>query len=147
MTRSACLPGSIEPISDPSPREQAALIVTAARASAGARPISTHAIDITSGRLTVGLVPGLQSVARATGMPASMSRRAGAKWCFPRNQLVAGSNVATTGWPASAVRASAASPSSDGAARWSADRQPSSAASSAPPDGASSSAWRRSARP
>ena len=45
-----------------------------------------------------------------------MNRRAGAKWCLPRNQLVAGSSVATTGVPASAARASAAIPSSDGAA-------------------------------
>ena len=35
----------------------------------------------------------------------------------------------------------------DGVARWSADAAPSSAASSAPPDGASSSAWSRGARP
>ena len=33
---------------------------------------------MTSGRLAVGDVPGLKSVASATGTPASMSRRAGA---------------------------------------------------------------------
>ena len=55
------------------------MIVTADSASAGERPISTHAIDITRGRLSVGLVPGFRSVARATGTPASMKRRAGAK--------------------------------------------------------------------
>ena len=43
-----------------------------------------------------------------------------------RNQVVAGSSVATTGWSVVAAAASASIPAADGAARWSAEAAPSS---------------------
>ena len=147
MTRSAALPDSSEPISSSRPTARAALIVTAVSASSGVICNSTQATVMASGRLAVGDVPGLKSVPMATGMPRSMKVRAGAPWSFIRNQVVAGSTVATTARPSAAAWASASMPAADGAARWSAEAAPSSAASSAPPDGASSSACNRAAIP
>ena len=122
-------------------------MVVATSVSSGVSFISRQATVMTSGRFGVGEVPGLKSVPRATGTPASMNRLAGAASSAIRNQVVAGSSVATVGWSPSAARASASTPASLGVCRWSADSAPSSAASSAPPDGASSSAWRRTAMP
>ncbi len=82
--------------------------------------------------------PGLQSVASATGTPASTSRRAGAYLCFMRKKLVPGSSTAVT-----PERARASTPAGETAIRWSAESAPSSAASSAPPESTNSSAWRR----
>ena len=47
-------------------------------ASPGSIRICVQAIVPTSGKFSVGQVPGLQSLARATAAPASISRRAGA---------------------------------------------------------------------
>lgn len=58
-------------------REYAALMVAAAMASAGVMRICVQARDKIAGMESVGLVPGLKSVARATMAPASMSLRAG----------------------------------------------------------------------
>src|SRR6476660_5457424 len=135
------------PISSSSPIARAALIVTALSASSGVRPNWRQATVIARGRLAVGEVPGLKSVPSATGTPRSMNVRAGAPWSFMRNQVVAGRTVATTGRPSPAAAAKASMPASEGVARWSAAAAPISAASSAPPDGASSSAWRRSPSP
>ena len=65
---------------------------------------------MTSGRLGVGDVPGLKSVASATGTPRSMNVRAGAMSSCMRNQVVAGRRTATTGRPACAAAASASMP-------------------------------------
>jgi hypothetical protein len=91
------VPGSIVPIWSPSPRANAALTVTAASASEGLSLSARQATVITSGRLVVGEVPGLKSVARAIGMPRSINVRAGANVSCIRNQVVAGRSVATTG--------------------------------------------------
>ena len=141
------MPPSSEPISPASPSAWAALIVTAARTSSGVIRSRRHAAVIASGRLAVGDVPGLKSVPIATGTPRSMKARAGAWWSFIRNQVVTGRSVATTGRPSAAAAAIASIPASDGVARWSALVAPISAASSAPPLGASSSAWSRGRSP
>ena len=91
------MPGSSEPISSSSDSARAALIVTADSVSSGVIRRFRQAAVIASGRLAVGDVPGLKSVPIATGMPRSMNVRAGAWWSFIRNQVVAGSSVATTG--------------------------------------------------
>ena len=127
---------------------RAALIVTAASASSGVSRSSRQATVIASGRLGVGDVPGLKSVPSATGTPRVDER--------PRRR-VRGPSSGTRSSPAGASRrparpsaaaaASASIPASDGVARWSADAAPSSAASSAPPDGASSSACSRGRQP
>jgi len=67
---------------------------------------------MTKGRLTVGEVPGLKSVANATAAPASISRRAGACRVLPRKSIVAGSRTATV-----SLRASAAMPGAETAVR------------------------------
>ncbi len=89
-----------------------------------------------SGKLVVGDVPGLKSVASATAHPASMNARAGACAVLPRKNIVPGSSVATV--PARARRLDAGV-----AHRGEGDRPDvarSSAASSAPPPALSSSA-------
>ena len=95
----------------------------------------------------MGDVPGLKSVPIATGTPASMNARAGAWWSFMRNQVVTGRRVATDR-PASAAarhaRRSRRRTASRGGPRVDA---PISAASSAPPLGASSSACSRGTQP
>src|SRR3954468_9277753 len=58
-----------------------------------------------------------------------------------RKKLVPGRSTAVT-----PERARASMPGGETAMRWSAERAPSSAASSAPPESANSSAWRRGAR-
>ena len=58
MTRSAALPGSIDPISSSTPTARAALIVTAASASVGVIRTRMHATVITSGSHGVGEVRG-----------------------------------------------------------------------------------------
>ena len=108
------MPGSMAPASSPRPSACAALTVTATSASAGVSFISRQAMVMTRGRLGVGEVPGLKSVPSATGTPASMNRRAGAASPVMRNQVVAGSSVATTGLGPLAATASAATPSSLG---------------------------------
>ena len=94
------MPGSIDPISSAEPERLGGVDRDRARAP---RPAScrssTQATVIASGRLAVGEVPGLKSVPIATGTPRSMNVRAGAWWSFIRNQVVAGSSVATTGAP------------------------------------------------
>ena len=65
---------------------------------------------MTSGRLVTGEVPGLKSVASATGTPTSISSRAGSRSARPRNQGTVGSRTATTGRPAAAASARAAMP-------------------------------------
>ena len=57
---------------------------------------------MTSGRLSVGDVPGLKSVARATAAPASINRRAGAWDRLPRKIIVPGRSTATVELPGSA---------------------------------------------
>ena len=68
--------------------------------------------------------PGLQSVARATGTPASMSRRAGAYWCFIRKKLVPGRRTAVTPERARASIAGSARPRSGGRRRARRARRP-----------------------
>ncbi len=97
-TISACLPTSSDPACSATPTAWAALMVVATSVSAGVSFISRQATVMTSGRFGVGEVPGLKSVPRATGTPASMNRRAGAASSAMRNQVVAGSSVATVGW-------------------------------------------------
>ena len=53
-------------------------MVAAVMASAGVMRICVHASDKIMGMLSVGLVPGLKSVAMPTMAPASISLRAGA---------------------------------------------------------------------
>src|SRR6266487_4307771 len=60
---------------------------------------------MTSGRLIVGDVPGLKSVARATAAPASINLRAGACSRLPRKIIVAGSRTATVSLAAGDTRA------------------------------------------
>ena len=144
------MPGSIDPISSPSPRAWAALIVTAASASDGRqlqRRGRRRVIDQRQARrrrrarVEVG--------ASATGH-APLDEASGPARSAPciRNQVVAGSSVGDDR-PAArgGARRGRRSPPRDGAARWSAESAPISAASSAPPLGASSSAWRRGRRP
>ena len=114
----------------------AALMVAAVMASAGVILRQTQAKAMTYCIDSVGDDPGLQSVASATGTPASIMSRAGANSSPIKNKVVAGKSTATT--PASAMRRM---PSADACTRWSADTAPTSAASSAPPKGTISSAW------
>ena len=76
---------------------RAALTVTPASASDAVSFSSRTPTVMTSGRLALGDVPGLKSVASATGTPRSMSSRAGANSSCMRNHVVAGRSVATTG--------------------------------------------------
>ena len=92
--RSACLPAAREPMRSPRPTAAAPLSVRAVTTSPGNMPMRVQAMAPTSGRFSVRQVPGLQSVARATGTPRSISRRAGAK-STPRKKAVPGSSVAT----------------------------------------------------
>ena len=56
-----------------------------------------------SGKLKVGDVPGLKSVAMDTAAPESMRARAGACLSRPRKSIVPGRRVATVDEPASAA--------------------------------------------
>ena len=136
------MPSSTEPTSAPRERLQAALSVAAVSASSiDSRSSKTASVRII-GIDSVNEEPGLQSVASATGTPASTSRRAGAQTCFMRKNEVPGSSTAVT--PAAA---SASIPCGETAIRWSAESAPSSAASAAAPESTNSSAWRRGSRP
>ena len=109
-----CLAGFERTHSSPSPRGGAALIVTAASASAGGSRSDRQATVIASGRLAVGDVPGLKSVPSATGMPRSMSVGPG------RRARASGTTSSRAGASRRRVdrrrrRARAAIPSADGA--------------------------------
>ena len=126
MTRSACLPGSIEPISSPSPSAWAALIVTAASASSGRHP-ERQARDRHRQRQARRRRRARVEVGPDRDRDAALDERPGrgAWWSFMRNQVVAGRSVATTGRPDSRrPRPAASIPASDGVARWSADERP-----------------------
>src|SRR5881628_3807913 len=140
ITRSANFPGSKLPTWSPNPIACAELIVAATTASDGSRPLWWHASAIVS-CVDSDQQFGLKSVPRATATPAAISRRpsANGRW---ETKDAAGSKTPTT-----AVRASASIPSGDEWSRWSADAAPRSAASAAPPESASSSAWTFVARP
>ena len=109
------------------PRTCAAFTVHAASASAGERPSWVHASEQTSGRLSQNALPGLKSVASATAAPASTSARPGGIG-RPRKSALAGSSTPTT-----SLAASARTPSSPVASRWSTERAPSSTASGIAP--------------
>ena len=66
------------PVTEPRPSAWAALMVEAMIASAGVMRSERQASAIVIGTLGVNEEPGLKSVASATGVPASISRRAGA---------------------------------------------------------------------
>src|SRR5207245_11475730 len=83
-------------------RAPAALTAPAVPAAAGRSPSGDAPGAITGGRLRVGEVPGLKSVANATAAPASINRRAGACDRRPRKTIVAGSRTATVELPARA---------------------------------------------
>ncbi len=89
-----------------------------------------------------GQVPGLKSVAKATGTPASRMRRAGGISARPRKWFEPGTRQATV--PASFK---AARSKSSALSKWSAVQALSLAASWAPPERVSCSAWTRRPRP
>ena len=78
ITISACLPDSKLPNSFSRFIAFAAFMVTAVNASAGVILICVQAILIMMGNHSVNDVPGLKSVAKATGTPVSIIFRAGA---------------------------------------------------------------------
>ena len=92
------------PTSPSSPTARAAYSVAPFSASAGVIFCSVAARVSASGRWKLGAVPGLKSVATATGTPASISARAGSGG-VPRYSVAMGRLTATV--PA---RASAAMP-------------------------------------
>src|SRR5690349_9772655 len=106
----------------------AALIVHAVRTSAGVIFIVRHARFIIKGNDSVGDDPGLRSVERATGTPASIIFLAFAGFSIKKN-AVPGNKTAIT--PLLAI---CLIPSSDACNKWSAETAPTFAASSAPPN-------------
>ncbi len=68
-------------------------MVVAVIASAGVMRVCVEASDRTKGIDGVGDEPGLKSVARTTGKPASIIARAGANRCEPNVYTEAGSNT------------------------------------------------------
>ena len=79
MTASVSLPGSRLPIVSARSSDHAPLIVAAISDSSNVMPIEKHARVIANGIDGENPPPGLTSVARATGTPALIRSRAGAK--------------------------------------------------------------------
>src|SRR5579884_3905881 len=71
-------------------------MVTAVQTSAGDIFVCVQATPMIRGKLLIGQVPGLKSLARATAAPAAISARAGGKG-VPRKRAQPGSSVATVG--------------------------------------------------
>jgi len=136
------LPGASDPTSPARPSDQAEFKVVATRASFGLSFIWLQAIDWIKGTASMGQLPGLKSVARATAQPAVIIRRAGAYAARPSVKTVPGSRVAMVREPARA-----AMPASSMRIRWSAESAPSLAARAAPPKASSSSACTVQRRP